>query len=135
MNTIDRRTLICGATGTAALGMLAGCLGEERDEEEPDDEVPAAERCLDDLRDAMPEDLADAESIDGIPRVPDDELYTKDEAAYQCHTFFAAPQSCSNCRYYILPPRGGDGTGACSIVEGGIRSQDWCSLWRETERR
>jgi hypothetical protein len=73
------------------------------------------------------------ESIDGIERDPND-LLTREEAAYQCHP--QGYQLCANCTYFIpgKPKETGSGNGACAIVEGVVRSRDYCARYEPAER-
>ena len=116
----------------ASLGALAGCpqIDEPPEEEEPPRDP---DWCIEEFDVEVPEVFETAESIDGIARDPDD-LSGRVDAAYQCHP--QGYQLCANCRFFIpgMPAETGDGIGACSIVEGRVRSQDWCALYQETER-
>lgn len=120
------------ATGAASMAGAAGCFGDDGadgdDGEDGDDEDSQA--CLDKLEDTVPEIYETAESIDGIERDPN-ELNTREEAAYQCYP--SGYQLCANCRFFIpaKPTEADTGdAGACAIVEGLVRSRDWCALYQ-----
>lgn len=113
--------------GVASIAGAAGCLGGSEDEGDdfgnrPDD------WCLEELDETPPEDLRTAESIDGIERDPED-VRTKEEVAYQCHP--EGEQLCANCRFFVP----GDGYfGACTEVDGEVRTQDWCAVYAPADR-
>lgn len=127
----NRRRFLQIAAGASAVG-LAGCqlLDEPVDDEEP---PRPSDWCIEEFDVEVDDVFTTAESIDGIQRDPDD-LTTREGAAYQCHP--QGYQLCANCRYFIpgKPAETGSGFGACAIVEGVVRSQDWCALYQETER-
>lgn len=123
-----RRQLL-GLAGSSSLVGLAGCAQLLDDEvEEPERRPP--DWCVEAYDVDVPDEEQTAESIDGIPRDLD-ELSPRQEVAYQCHP--QGFQLCANCRYFITS-RTGEPIGACAIVEGRVRSQDWCALYHETER-
>lgn len=130
------RRRILRLLGTSSVAALAGCAslegngngnGHGNGESRPDD------WCVEENDVEVPEAFRTAESIDGIQRNPGD-LSSRQEAAYQCHP--QGYQLCANCRFFIpgIPTETGDGVGACAIVEGRMRSQDWCALYQESER-
>ncbi|WP_265107984.1 high-potential iron-sulfur protein [Halosolutus halophilus] len=115
--------------GTGPVLVFAGCLGDEEDgdtgEERP------ADWCLDQLEGSVPEVERNAVSTDGIERKDESELLSKEDAAYQCGP--QEGQLCGNCTFYI-DDKNGDGIGACTEVEGMIRSVDWCGIWAAREK-
>ncbi|MCU4751293.1 High potential iron-sulfur protein [Halobacteria archaeon AArc-curdl1] len=116
---------------TSLLG-LAGCaefVGIEDEDPEPEPREP--DWCIEEYDEPVPEAQETGESIDGIERDPDD-LNSRYEVAYQCHP--QGFQLCANCRYFILPDDDDVPIGACAIVDGRVRSQDWCGLYEHTER-
>lgn len=129
----SRRRFLLAAGGLSTFG-LAGCLGAD---DQPTQQQPprASDWCVGDNDVDVPEVYRTAESIDGIERDPDD-LTARENAAYQCHP--QGYQLCANCRFFIPGKHagGGDegGAGACAIVEGIVRSQDWCALYQPTEK-
>ncbi len=115
-----------------SIATLAGCAssvenGDQTADPRPDD------WCVAENDGDVPEIFETAESVDGIERNPE-ELTSREEAAYQCHP--QGYQLCANCRFFIPSrPAETDGNlGACAIVEGRMRSQDWCALYQETEQ-
>ena len=128
-NTGRRRFL--GLAAGTSIAALAGCLGTDTDAEA--DVGTASDWCVEENDVEVPDIYERAQSIDGIERAPDD-LSGREEAAYQCHP--QGYQLCANCRYFIPSKHAGEvdrGAGACAIVEGIVRSQDWCALYQETE--
>lgn len=121
------------ATGWGSAVVLAGCVSVGEDTSQAAGESSAdrpADWCFDRLDDAVPDAEANATSIDGVERKPEDQLASKAEAGYQC-----GPQDgnhCGNCTFYI-DDRDGDAIGACTEVAGEIRSADWCGLWAPRE--
>lgn len=125
-SALSRRRLV-QLVGTGSLVGLAGCLGgdeAEQTQRRPDD------WCIEEFDTDVADVERTAESIDGIPRDPDD-LTARQDAAYQCHP--QGFQLCANCRFFI-PSKTNEAVGACAIVEGRVRSQDWCALYQHTER-
>lgn len=115
-------------TGSASLVGFAGCLGQD-DHENPSQREEGW--CLEELADeSVNEAEATAESVDGVQRNPDD-LTSKEEAGYKCGAQGA--QLCANCHYFI-PSSDSDTIGACAIIDGPIRSQDWCALYEPADR-
>lgn len=118
---------------TASVGALVGCLqsegnghGGEAEMGRPDD------WCIEENNVEVAEPLRTAASVDGVERNPA-ELNTREEAGYQCY-----PQGyalCANCTYFIpgKPAETGQGDGACAIVEGVVRSRDYCALYEPNE--
>ncbi|MDR9381319.1 MAG: hypothetical protein RI560_06560 [Natronomonas sp.] len=134
VETIRRRRLL-GLVGGASVTATAGCLGFGGSSDGSGDLSGRADDwCVEENNTDVPEVFLTAESIDGIVRDPDD-MTPRSEAAYQCHP--QGYQLCANCRYFI--PGKPDETedkkdvGACAIVEGRVRSQDWCALYQETQ--
>lgn len=115
-------------TGTASLVGIAGCLGKA--EHDPSADRAEGEWCLDELDEPVRESERTAESIDGVVRNPG-ELISKEDAGYKCGAMGA--QLCANCHFFI-PSKGNDMIGACALVAGRIRSQDWCARYQPTER-
>jgi hypothetical protein len=115
---------------TASIGALVGCLGSGGGHGETAAETRPDDWCVEENNVEVPDALRTAESIDGIERNPD-ELNTREEAQYQCYP--QGYQLCANCRFFIpgKPAETGMGDGACAIVEGIVRSRDWCALYRE----
>lgn len=118
------------ATGCGTVIGLAGCLnrGGEMEQRSPD---KPADWCFDQLDETVSEGEANTTSIDGVDRKDEDELQSKEEAAYQCSP--SDDQQCGNCTFYI-DDRDGDAIGACTEVAGEIRSVDWCSLWAPRDK-
>lgn len=123
------RRRILGLVSSASVLGLAGCTGGtdgnggERQTRPPD-------WCIEEFDVEVPPEERTAESIDGIQRDPDD-LTAREDAAYQCHP--QGFQLCANCQYFI-PSTSSEPIGACAIVEGRVRSQDWCALYEATDR-
>lgn len=115
------------AVGSSLTG-LAGCAQFLVEVEEPEPRPP--DWCVKKYDVEVPDEERTAESIDRIQRDPE-ELSARDTVAYQCHP--QGYQLCANCRFWI-PSRTDEPIGACAIVEGRVRSQDWCALYQETER-
>ena len=128
MDRTNRRQLL-RLVGVTSLGALAGCtqIGNGNDQE-PTRRAP--DWCIDEYDVEVPESERTAESIDGIQRDLDD-LTAREDAAYQCHP--QGFQLCANCQYFI-PSTTREPIGACAIVEGRVRSQDWCALYEPTDR-
>ncbi|WP_306060692.1 high-potential iron-sulfur protein [Natronococcus wangiae] len=106
---------------------LTGCLGRNGNGEEPYDRPP--DWCVEELSGPVP-DAENTSSIDGVPRKDQSNLQSKTEVAYQCMPL--ENQQCGSCTFFI-DDKTGDGIGACTEVEGGIRGTDWCSLWAPKE--
>ena len=128
--TPDRRQLL-RLMGGASIATLAGCT-QSGENGQTGVETRDPDWCIEENDVEVPEAFRTAESIDGIQRDPND-MTPRAEAAYQCHP--QGYQLCANCRFFIpgKPAETGDGVGACAIVEGRVRSQDWCALYQETE--
>lgn len=127
-----RRILqLMGTASVTALAGYAGLGGNSAEAATPDSRP--SDWCVEEYGVEPPDVFRTATSIDGIERNPND-LSSREEAAYQCHP--QGYQLCANCRFFIpgKPGEVGDGIGACAIVEGRMRSQDWCALYQETER-
>ena len=114
--------------GIASVSGAAGCLGGPDEDDSDDFEDRPDDWCLDELDETVPDDLRTAESIDGIERDPDD-LRPKEEVAYQCHP--EGEQLCSNCTFFVP---GENHFGACTEVEGEVRTQDWCAIYAAADR-
>jgi len=78
---------------------------------------------------SVPQDYKTATSIGGIKRKPD-QVQSKEAVQYQTQP--KGNERCSNCKYYI-EDKNGDGAGACSIVEGKIQPDAWCSAYQRSE--
>lgn len=128
MAPVNRRRALQLVAGGSLAG-LAGCV-EVFDDEEPEPEPRPEDWCIDEYDEPVPEVYETAESINGIERDPD-ELRSRHDVGYQCHPM--GFQLCANCRYFI-PSKTGEPVGACAIVDGGVRSQDWCAVYEHTER-
>jgi hypothetical protein len=128
-----RRRFLQLASGVS-LGALAGCLqlGDTEGETEVDAGRPD-NWCVEENNVEVWDELATEESIDGVERDPSD-LLTREEVAYQCYP--QGYQLCANCRFFIpgKPNETGSGNGACAIVEGVVRSRDYCARYEPTER-
>ncbi len=114
-------------TGSASLVGIAGCLGQA---EHAAREEREEGWCLEELDESVRESERTAESIDGVVRNPD-ELISKEDAGYKCGAMGA--QLCANCHFFI-PSKGNDMIGACALVGGRIRSQDWCARYQPSDR-
>ena len=125
------RRRVLWITASGSMLPVAGCIGEDvtgvagERSDRPDD------WCFEQLDESVPEVEANAASIDGIERKPEEELLSKEEAAYQCGP--SEGQHCGNCTFYI-DDRDGDAIGACTEVAGQIRSADWCGIWSPREK-
>lgn len=123
------RRRILQTIGSASFAGFVGhpqLFGDEYDE--PERRAP--DWCIDEFDEPVPEVEETAESIDGIER-DEDELNSRHEVGYQCHP--QGYQLCANCRYFI-PSQTTEPIGACAIVDGRVRSQDWCGLYEYTEQ-
>jgi len=134
--TRTRRRRFLRGVGASSVAALAGCLGLGEDDADAQAGVGRSDDwCVSENDVEVPDAYRTAESIDGIERDPDD-LTDREGAAYQCHP--QGYQLCANCRYFIPGKHegGGDegGAGACAIVEGIVRSQDWCALYQPREK-
>ena len=106
----SRRSLL-RSVGSLSLVGIAGCVGASGPEK-LQGPVPAAYRT--------------ATSQGGSKR-DTDTLNSKGNANYASDVS-QREQTCANCRYYI-PDENDDGLGACSIVEGYIEPDAWCTLY------
>lgn len=128
-----RRRFLQLASGVS-LGALAGCLQLGGTEGEAEADVSRPDNwCVEENDVEVADTFKTEESIDGIERDPDD-LLTREEAAYQCYP--QGYQLCANCKYFIpgKPNETGSGDGACAIVEGVVRSRDYCARYEPAER-
>jgi hypothetical protein len=127
----SKRRRFLQLASTASVGALVGCIGSESGGHEGEAAAGRADDwCVEENNVEVPDALKTAESVDGIERNPD-ELNTREEAAYQCYP--SGYQLCANCRFFIpaKPDEADTGdAGACAIVEGLVRSRDWCALYR-----
>lgn len=131
----SKRRRFLQLASTASIGALVGCLqsGEGETEGEAAAEMGRPDDwCVEENNVEVHDSLRTAVSINGVERDPS-ELNTRQEAAYQCH-----PQGyalCANCRFFIpgKPGESGSGDGACAIVEGVVRSRDYCALYQPHE--
>jgi len=122
---LSRRQLLATTGGVSLVG-LAGCLQA----------TPPGEPS-EDLRDApLPEGAEECVSVDGEQRDPE-AVSAKEDVAYQFHPDYTGAsgyiEMCANCRFFCSGGTLGSNIGACTVVEGGIRSQDWCALWQPVE--
>lgn len=130
MAAFSRRQMLALTGGTSVAG-LAGCV-DMTDSEDDDADRRDPDWCVEQYDVEIPDEERTAESIDGIQRDPE-ELSPRDEVGYQCHP--QGFQLCANCRYWIPAQTLSEETiGACAIVEGRVRSQDWCGLYDHTEQ-
>ena len=131
-DAVESRRRFLQLTGGGSVLVVTGCLGD------PDPitvEDPRPEDwCLEELDDEVPEVERQALSIDGLERADPDEILANDEVAYQCGPLEREGQQCGNCTFYV-DDRTGDGIGACTEVEGQIRSVDWCAIWEPREKQ
>ena len=116
-------------SGYVSLLALAGCVQRTSDEGSPTP-TRSDDWCLEEVGSDVRDDYRTAESIDGIQRDPD-ELLSKADAAYQC--FPQGPEQCSNCRFFV-PYRTPEDIGACTEIEGEVRTLDWCARYEPTDR-
>ncbi len=115
-------------TGSTSLIGLAGCLGGHHGGEEGQ-ALPGS------LDEPTPEGYETCVSVDGEPRDPDG-VSPKEAVDYQLHPNHNGNRNgtemCANCTFFC-PASGNGYFGACALVDGGIRSQDWCALWQPAE--
>jgi hypothetical protein len=130
-NTRRRFIQVVGA-GTVA--GLAGCGGGggEGDGEETEPEATATDTATETSSELgpVPDEYVTATAQDGESQRDPDSLIAKGDVNYQ-----SSPQNgqqCSNCRYYITD-KNGDGLGACTLVEGSIEPEGWCSSYVQQE--
>ena len=116
-------------SGYVSLLALAGGLQRTSEEESPTP-TRSDDWCLEEVGSDVRDDYRTAESIDGIPREPD-ELLSKADAAYQCYP--QGSEQCSNCRFFV-PYRTPEDLGGCTEVEGEVRTMDWCARYEPTDR-
>jgi hypothetical protein len=103
-----RRVLtLCGVSGTLT---LAGCLGDSSADDE--------------LAGPIPEPYRTATAQGGTERSTDG-LQSKSSVNYQDAQ---GTNICENCIHYI-PDKNDDELGACSLVEGYIEPNAWCSIY------
>ena len=125
---LSRRRLLGAATGATFVG-LAGCI-------DTTGTTPIPEVREDDRDAGLPDDAEECVSIDGFERDPD-AVSAKEDVAYQFHPAYEGAsgyvEMCANCRFFCTGASLDAEIGACTEVEGGIRSQDWCALWQPTE--
>ncbi len=139
------RRAVLRLAGIASFAGVAGCLGDDTDETEADDsDQPFSPEWYGDMDTALPESQETCTSIEGVERDPEG-LNAKEDVDYQFHPNYSESpnweddptEMCANCRFFC--PSTGDNPdlpqmiGACTEVEGGIRSQDWCALWQPVE--
>lgn len=111
--TLDRRTMLALlGSGSAA---LAGCATDDGANATPTGTAS----------DGVPEQYRTAAGLGGSQRDPD-ALSTQSAVSYQSEP--QSGQQCSGCRYYI-PDKNGDGLGACTIVEGTIDPNGYCTSY------
>lgn len=136
-STSRRRQFLQAASG-ASVAALAGCLGlggsggngDQGGAEDEAETERASNWCVEENDIEVAEEYRTAESIGDVQRNPDD-MTAREDAAYQCHP--QGYQLCANCRFFIPSKHteGDAGAGACAIVEGRVRSQDWCALYQQ----
>lgn len=105
------RRSILRQVGDLSLVGVAGCIGAAG---------------LKELQGPVPAVYRTATSQGGTKRNPD-ALTSKGGANYSS-AVGEREQTCAICRYYISD-RNGDGLGACSVVEGNIEPDAWCTLY------
>lgn len=127
-NLEPRRRILQLAGCGSAIG-LAGCVGTAEEEYGPPDRE--FDWCYEDLEGPVPEEEAEAESIDEIERKDPEDLLSKEEIGYQCNP--VGGEQCGNCTFYI-DDKTGDAIGACTEVEGNVRSADWCEIWAPRQK-
>ncbi|MFD1647968.1 nitrous oxide reductase accessory protein NosL [Haloarchaeobius litoreus] len=115
---LDRRTMLA-LVGTGSAAALGGCLGGNGD---GDDGTPTATETP---SDAVPDEYRTATGLDGGQRDPA-ALVAKGDVSYQSEP--QNGQQCSGCAFYI-PDKNGDGVGACTIVEGTIEPNGYCTSY------
>ena len=125
----SRRRFLRLTGGGSVIG-LAGCLASD-DEGYVDPRDRPDDWCYEDLEGPISDAEANATSIDGIPRKEPEELRAKADVAYKCGP--EEGMQCGNCTYYISD-KTGDAIGACTEVEGHVRSPDWCGIWAPREK-
>lgn len=103
--------------------ILAGCTTRS-------DPIPPSQEQTPERSDEVPERLERCTDLAGNRRDPTD-LVSKDESGYRFSPEGA--EQCSNCRFFCEDPAGGF-IGACSIVEGEVRTSDWCELYEPVDR-
>lgn len=118
----SRRRLLHYIT-SLSLVFLGGCTTSSGSTTPTRDQTP--ERAED-----VPERLERCTDLAGNQRDPAD-LVSKAEAVYQFSPEGA--DQFSNCRLFCEDPAGGF-IGACSIVEGEVRTSDWCELYEPVDR-
>lgn len=96
--------------GGASLVGLAGCASDSSQYE--------------DLQGPVPEAYRSATSLGGTERNAN-QLQPKSAVSYQSQR---NSQACENCVHYI-PDMNDDGLGACSLVEGYIEPDAWCTIY------
>lgn len=142
--TPTRRQLLQMAAAASATG-LAGCLGgSSGGGHGGTEEKEFSDAFYGSFDTPVPEGQENCVSQDGYERSPDG-LSAKDSVAYQFHPRYKEEpgygtnptQMCANCQFFCpaQPPNENtsDIVGACAVVEGGIRSEDWCALWQPAE--
>lgn len=110
-NRLRRRLLV--ATATAVTAGLAGCTGGG---DRPTRSTPTP---------TVPEEYVTATSLNGRARSPGS---LAPQSAVQYRDSPVDGQQCSTCQFYI-PDKNGDGRGACSIVEGTIAPEGYCTSY------
>lgn len=124
---ISRRRLL-EATGSVSLAGLAGCVETTNS--------TAPERPTDDRDAPLPEGAEECVSTMGEERDPA-QVSAKEEVDYQFHPQYTGAsgfmEMCANCRFFCTAGSLDAEVGACTVVEGGVRSQDWCALWQPVD--
>jgi hypothetical protein len=108
---LRRRLLV--ATVSAVTAGLAGCTSSDA---RPTRSTPTP---------TVPEEYVTATSLNGRARSPGS---VAPQSAVQYRDSPVDGQQCSTCQFYI-PDKNGDGRGACSIVEGTIAPEGYCTSY------
>lgn len=108
-----RRRRLLAATVAAVTATLAGCAGSG---DRPTRRTPTP---------TVPEEYVTATSLNGRARSP---AGVAPQSAVQYRDSPVDGQQCSTCQFYI-PDKNGDGRGACSIVEGTVAPEGYCTSY------
>ncbi len=127
-NTPLSRRQLLGATGSLSLVGLAGCIETTNSVAPP--------RTIDDRDAPLPDGAEECVSTMGEERDPDN-VSAKDDVDYQFSPNYVGGsgfmEMCANCRFFCTGASLNAEVGACTVVEGGVRSQDWCALWQPVD--
>jgi hypothetical protein len=110
-NRLRRRLLV--TTVSLATAGLAGCAGGG---DRPTRRTPTP---------TVPEEYVTATSLNGRTRNP---AGLAPQSTVQYRNSPVDGQQCSTCQFYI-PDKNGDGRGACSIVEGTVAPEGYCTSY------